>query len=286
MNTFSDITDKIGSFLDTHEYESIKLSNAIFTYLLCGKGNSTLVFLDGGLGTSEIWFEYIDYFENDYQVLTFVFPANLNTNTKQVVAIHELLEFLTIEKPVFIGASYGALLAQLFTKQFPEEVGGLVLISGGGMTTVTKVELKKLKIPFHLAVVIAKILPFGFVRKSIVKESIKNMTNNENIENQQIIAETMNTLYGDLSKESLINMGNLLPDIFDSTVCTSEDFDSLAGKVLLIFPEKDFFPKASQESLLQLMTNSEVIWIKDGSHGDPMFSKEYMEIVSRFLKNR
>lgn len=91
MSDYTSITDKIKRFMNTHEYKTIQLSNATFNYLLCGSGNYTLVFVDGGLGTSESWFEYIEYFKSKYQILTFSFPSNLNTNSKQVFAIYELL---------------------------------------------------------------------------------------------------------------------------------------------------------------------------------------------------
>lgn len=61
-----------------------------------------------------------------------------------------------------------------------------------------------------------------------------------------------------------------------------DDFKQLDSKGLLILPEQDFFPK---ESLLNIMTNPDVVWIDAGSHGDPMFNKEYMERVSRFLES-
>ncbi|MGM0215864.1 alpha/beta fold hydrolase [Enterococcus sp. AZ109] len=280
------ISERINNFLETHEYQTIQLSNTTFHYLLCGSGNYTLVLLDGGLGTSESWFEYISYFETSYQILTFAFPSNLKTNAQQVSAIYELIDALKIQKPIFIGGSYGGLLTQLFTKQYPQSVEGLVLISSGGMTDETKKSFKKFILPFRLSVLLAKVLPFRMVRKNIIKESIQNMTNGTNQENTKQITEAMHTLYADMSKSTLINMGHLLLDIFNSPTCTKADFQQLPGKVLLLLPEKDFFPKESQKSLIRLMSGPDVIWIDGGAHGDPMFNTEYMEQIALFLVDK
>lgn len=287
MEKTGEITDKINTFVATHEYKDIDLFNTSFHYLLCGKGAETLVFLDGGMGTSEAWFEYITHFEKDYRVLTFSFPTNLSTNIEQVQAIKELMNALTIEKATFIGVSYGTLLAQLFTKKFPDFVENLVLISGGGLTSTTKESLKKLKLMFKLSVYSAKILPFKFVKKNILKDSVKNLTNeNESKEKKAQIAKTVYQLYKDCSEATIMNMGYLLLDVFDTENCEKADFAFMAKRVLLILPKKDFFPPAAQKSLIDLMNQPEIVWIEDGAHGDPMFDNTYRQIVKNFLDKK
>lgn len=285
MSDHENISQRIKLFRQTHNYETLSLSTTSFDYLLCGSGAQTLVFLDGGLGTSESWFEYIEFFEKDYQILTFSFPVNLNTNSKLVFAIKELLTALKIQNPIFIGASYGALLAQLFVSNFPESVHGLVLISGGGMTEVTKSKLRRLKIHFQLSIWLVKILPFKFVKRTIIQKSINNLTTKKCKEKNIVISEIMNSLYANLSKGSLLNMGNLLINIFDCESLTEKHFKALDSKVLLILPEHDFFPKESQESLIKLMSHPKIILIENGSHGDPLFELAYIQKISSFLKS-
>lgn len=283
MNNLN-VSQKISHFINTHEYKELKVSNTLFRYLLCGEGKRTLIFLDGGMGTSEAWFEYINFFEEKFQILTFPFPDNLPTNIKQVIAIKELMDKLCIHKATFIGISYGSLLAQLFTKNFPEYVDDLVLISGAGLTSETKLSLKKYKFLFKLSILSAKILPFKLVRKMIIKKSIKNLTNrNETKQKKSLIETSINKLYKDCSKETVMNMGYLLLNLFDSENCQSTDFDFLDNKTLLIFPENDFFPKETQIALLNLMKNPEVIWIDSGAHGDPLFDDNYLKIIEAFL---
>ena len=40
---------------------------------------------------------------------------------------------LGIEKPIFVGASDGGMVAQIYVQKYPGETGGLVLIATGGM---------------------------------------------------------------------------------------------------------------------------------------------------------
>lgn len=287
MSTNPSITERISRFIATHKYEDAEVSSTTFRYLLCGKGEKTIIFLDGGIGTSEAWFEYISYFEKEYQILTFAFPHNLSENIAQVSAIKELMDKLNIAGATFIGVSYGTLLAQLFSKKYPNSVNSLVLLSGGSMNTETKKRLKKYKMMFRLYILSAKILPFKIVRKNIIRDSAENLTNdNDSEEKKSVIEEAVYALYKDCSKQTVMNMSYLLLDTFDTENCSKEDFDFLYNKVLLIFPEKDFFPKQSQDALISLMNDPEVIWIDDGAHGDPMFSEKYIRDVALFLNSR
>ena len=55
---------------------------------------------------------------------------------------------LGVEKPVFIGASDGGMVAQIYVQKYPNDAAGLILISTGGMDAAT---LKSLKRKYFLA---------------------------------------------------------------------------------------------------------------------------------------
>ncbi len=48
-----------------------------------------------------------------------------------------------VYRPIFVGASDGGMAAQIYTQKYPDEVGGLVLDSTGGMDAATLKSLKK-----------------------------------------------------------------------------------------------------------------------------------------------
>lgn len=131
-------------FVSAHAYESINAGGGTFRYVLSGEKNGkTLVFLNGGMNTLEMWMRYVDNLSADYQVLLFNYPQEFRTNQALVEGIHEFLAKLKITQPVFIGASDGGMVAQIYTQKYQREVGGLVLVSTGGMDAATIKSLKK-----------------------------------------------------------------------------------------------------------------------------------------------
>lgn len=75
--------------------------------------------------------------------MLFDYPRELRTNQALVVGMHAFFVKLGIASPIFIGASDGGMVAQIYTQKYPNEVGGLVLVSTGGMDAATMKTLKK-----------------------------------------------------------------------------------------------------------------------------------------------
>lgn len=75
--------------------------------------------------------------------MLFDYPRELRTNQALVVGMHAFFAKLGIASPIFIGASDGDMVAQIYTQKYPNEVGGLVLVSTGGMNAATLKTLKK-----------------------------------------------------------------------------------------------------------------------------------------------
>ena len=75
--------------------------------------------------------------------MLFDYPRELRTNQALVVRMHAFFVKLGIASPIFIGASDGGMVAQIYTQKYPNEVGGLVLVSTGGMDAATMKTLKK-----------------------------------------------------------------------------------------------------------------------------------------------
>ena len=137
-------SEDLKKFQAAHKPEIMKVNGSTYRYVLDGKKtDSTLVFLNGGMNTLEMWMNYVDALGQDYQVLLFDYPQELKTNQELVVGMHEFFEKMQIKNPVFIGASDGGMVAQIYTQKYPKEVGGLVLVSTGGMDADTLKSLKK-----------------------------------------------------------------------------------------------------------------------------------------------
>lgn len=75
--------------------------------------------------------------------MLFDYPRELRTNQALVGGMHAFFAKLGIASHIFIGASDGGMVAQIYTQKYPNEVGGLVLVSTGGMDAATLKTLKK-----------------------------------------------------------------------------------------------------------------------------------------------
>lgn len=137
-------SEELKIFQANHTYRERKISGSTFRYILSGKKDGkTLVFLNGGMNTLEMWMSYVDALAEDYQVLLFNYPQELKTNQELVTGMHEFFKVLGVEQPFFIGASDGGMVAQIYAQKYHGEVGGMVLISTGGMDEKTLKSLKK-----------------------------------------------------------------------------------------------------------------------------------------------
>ena len=101
-------SEKLKDFQSAHKYESTVVDGARYRYILCGKeSGKTLVFLNGGMNTLEMWMDYVDDLARDFRVLLFDYPQELRTNQALVTGMHAFFKKLRVEKPMFIVASDG-----------------------------------------------------------------------------------------------------------------------------------------------------------------------------------
>ena len=119
-------SEKLKHFSAAHPCQMMTVDGAVFRYVLSGQADGrTLVLLNGGMNT------------------LFDYPQQLRTNQELVTGMHAFFQKLGIEKPIFIGASDGGMVSQIYVQKHPGEAGGLVLISTGGMDAETLKSLKK-----------------------------------------------------------------------------------------------------------------------------------------------
>lgn len=136
--------EELKEFKATHTYSSITVGGGTFRYILSGKKDGKiLVLLNGGMNTLKMWMGYVDALSNDYQVLLFDYPQEFPTNQELVKGMHEFFHKIGITHPIFVGASDGGMVSQIYVQKYHGEVGGLILISTGGMDAATIKSLKK-----------------------------------------------------------------------------------------------------------------------------------------------
>ena len=97
-------SEKPRGFAAAHPCKTLTVDGAVFRYTLSGKATGrTLVFLNGGMNTLEMWMDYVDPLAEKRRVLLFDYPRELKTNQAQAAGMHALFERLGIQKPIFVG---------------------------------------------------------------------------------------------------------------------------------------------------------------------------------------
>ncbi len=117
-------SEDLKAFAASHKYEDVMVDGAKFHYVLNGRKDSqTLVMLNGGMNTLEMWMNYVDAFSEDYQVLLFDYPQELRTNQELVTGMYAFFRKIGVKKPIFVGASGGGMVAQIYIQKYPVRQG-------------------------------------------------------------------------------------------------------------------------------------------------------------------
>ena len=270
-------------FTSTHTYQQITINGNRFRYVLGGKkGGKTLVMLNGGMNTLEMWMAYVDALSTDYQILLFDYPQELRTNQELVKGMHDFFETLKITKPIFIGASDGGMVAQIYTQKYPSEVGGLILISTGGMDAATLKSLKKKYFLAPLMLFYMKHCNYEKLKPKLIKAGMGHIRN-ESTEQIAYAKDMFETIFKDYKKEKDVHISGLLADLMNQTPVTEADFNELEGKILLILPDQDFFSGKMQENLIRLMHNPEIQYVSGGHLATVLKVDDYVQVMRNFL---
>lgn len=271
-------------FISTHTYKKLNVNGAVFRYVLSGeKDKKTLVMLNGGMNTLEMWMGYVDALAQDYRVLLFDYPQKLKTNQELVTGMHDFFSQLEIEQPVFVGASDGGMVAQIYTQKYHGEVGGLILISTGGMDAETLKSLKKKYFFAPLMLFYMKHCNYEKLKPKLIKVAMRHIRN-ESEEQIAYAKDMFETIFKDYKKEKDVHISGLLADLMNQKPVTEADFRGLEGRILLILPDQDFFSEKMQKDLIRLMHDPEIQYVSGGHLSTILKEEDYIRTIRVFLK--
>ena len=278
-------SEKLKSFEAAHPCAFMTVEDADFRYVLSGKGNArTLVLLNGGMNTLEMWMDYVDDLSQDNQVLLFDYPRQLATNQALVGGMHAFFQKLGIQRPIFVGASDGGMVAQIYVQKYPGETGGLILISTGGMDETT---LKTLRRKYRLAPVMLwymKHCNYEKLKPRLIRAGMRHI-HNESREEIAYAQDMFETIFRDYSQEKDVHISGLLADLMRQKPVTPADFAALKGKILLILPNQDFFSGKMQQDLILLMHQPKISYVSGGHLSTVLRAEDYVRTIRDFLSS-
>ena len=261
-------SEKLKDFAAAHPCKTVTVDGALFRYVLSGKTDGrTLVLLNGGMNTLEMWMDYVDLLSEDHRVLLFDYPQELRTNQELVTGMHAFFRKLGVKSPIFVGASDGGMVSQIYVQKYPGETGGLILISTGGMDADT---LQSLRRKYRLAPLMMwymKHCNYERLKPRLIKAGMRHIRN-ESPEEIAYVRDMFETIFKDYKQE---------------TPVTAENFAALAGKILLILPDQDFFSEAMQRDLIRLMHEPKIAYVSGGHLSTVLKAEDYAQTIRSFL---
>ena len=276
-------SEKLKIFTASHTCENVTAGGAQFRYILSGKADGkTLVFLNGGMNTLEMWMDYVDSLSNDCRVLLFDYPQEFRTNQELVAGMHAFFKELGIQDPIFVGASDGGMVAQIYVQKYPGETGGLILISTGGMDANT---LKTLKRKYFFAPIMLwymKHCNYEKLKPRLIKAGMSHIRN-ESAEEIACAQDMFETIFKDYKQEKDVHISGLLADLMNQKPVTEADFAALEGKILLILPDQDFFSGEMQTDLIKLMHHPQIAYVSGGHLSTVLKTEDYIRTIRAFV---
>ena len=277
-------SEKLKAFEAAHPCAYLTVDGASFRYVLSGQHvGKTLVLLNGGMNTLEMWMDYVELLSKACRVLLFDYPQELRTNQALVAGMHAFFAKLDIRSPIFVGASDGGMVAQIYVQRYPGETGGLVLISTGGMDENT---LKSLKRKYRLAPLMLwymKHCNYEKLKPTLIKAGMSHIRN-ESAEEIAYAQEMFETIFKDYKQEKDVHISGLFADLMHQKPVTAEDFAALEGKILLILSDQDFFSGKMQEDLIRLMRSPKRSYVSGGHLSTVLRVDDYVRTILDYLK--
>jgi pimeloyl-ACP methyl ester carboxylesterase len=277
-------SEKSKAFEAAHPCAYLTVDGASFRYVLSGQHvGKTLVLLNGGMNTLEMWMDYVEPLSKACRVLLFDYPQELRTNQALVTGMHAFFVKLGVRSPIFVGASDGGMIAQIYVQRYPGETGGLVLISTGGMDENT---LKSLKRKYRLAPLMLwymKHCNYEKLKPTLIKAGMSHIRN-ESADEIAYAQDMFETIFKDYKQEKDVHISGLLADLMHQKPVTAADFAVLAGKILLILPDQDFFSGKMQEDLIRLMRRPKISYVSGGHLSTVLRVDDYVRTILDYLK--
>lgn len=176
----------------------------------------------------------------------------------------------------------GGMVAQIYVQKYPGEAGGLILVSTGGMDEAT---LRTLKQKYRLAPLMLwymKHCNYEKLKPKLISASLRHIWD-ETPEEIAYAKDIFETTFRDFTQEKDVHISSLLADLMRQRPVTAADFAALAGRILLILPNQDFFSEKMQKDLIALMHDPKIAYVSGGHLSTVLKTQDYVRVIREFL---
>ena len=274
--------ERLKEFRRLHPGKRLNFGGERWEYIICGRGEQTLLLLPGALSSGESTFPLITAFENEYRVIAPSYALS-QTMTGLCAGINNILETEGARQVHVIGGSYGGLVAQYFVRKYPEKARSLIL----SHTFLTTPKLQK---PLKIAGKLFPLLP-GFLFRALLKMRLNKMLLSTlrakgHPEFEFWRAFLNEAVASNRFKEVALHQNKCLLELSREPQFTAGDLDDWGGKILIIDSEDDPAIRASDRQLLRsVYPQARVKTFTDAGHSSLILKREEtISVISDFLK--
>jgi len=271
--------DQFKRFRQEHPLKKMVINEVDWEYLIAGDlSGESLLILPGALSTAESAWRDITTLENrPYWLFIPSYPAKLDNMSALADGVAQMLIRHGIHSTYVLGGSYGGMLAQVFTHQYPAMVSKLVL-------SHTYPPEKRRADSVTPALRLFRALPMFVVKKMLRDRMTGVIPPKPSPELLLIAAQIRETVDRHFTRQAAINIYLRMMD-FDRKEYTSADLTDWAGKTLILLAEDDpTTPEARRKALIELYPGATVHLTKGDDQSMGMLeSGEYTRVVVEFL---
>lgn len=120
------------------------------------------------------------------------------------------------------------------------------------------------------------------LKPKLIHASMRHIRS-ESAEEITCAQDMFETIFKDYPQEKDVHISGLLADFMNQKPVTAADFAALAGKILLILPDQDFFSAKMQEDLIGLMHHPQILYVSGGHLSTVLNPDGYIRAIRSFL---
>ncbi len=254
--------------------KTIIINHVEWKYLITGPGGKTILFIHGMGGAYNLWWQQVEYFQDDYKIITFSLPPEIDNLEDAANGIIEILNKEGINELYVAGTSMGGYIAQYLANIMPEKIEKLVLSNTFPPNTLLEKQNKsRIKIvPYLPEIVIHKFAGLQ-LRNSILPAA----------KHPELLAEFLPAL--PFSKKQFVNRSYI---VFDKFTPRPGNYEIKRIQKLIIESDNDpLVDKLLREQLKETYNDAMVYTF----HGEGHFpyinaAEKYNSVLKRFFDQK
>lgn len=286
MNDSRDFKKEYDAFLKKVPYQTAVVDGVEVRYQYGGKDGAPVILFFNGLEMQEMWMPYAEKLGKEYRFLIYEYPFYTTKADEQIDFAAKLLNALSIEKVILIGASDGGVYAQIFAKRHPESVLTMILMTTLTVDSDYVRDIRKERFLTPIFLFLLKLVPAKTEMNLLLKKS-EGFLECESEEDQKYGRGFYEVVASDLNyKQRFIHSFECVYMLKDYPLFKENDFEYLRGKIQVLLPEKDIFKKEDQKCLADLFRklDAEILNVPGGHVGFIVQSEEYIDLIEKLKK--